>query len=212
MKTWTRIIICFGLMFVLSSVTQAQSDNLDRNLLKVAASTNDDPAVVQQLLEKGANIEAKNQFGETALMHAAKHGHANVVKLLLDKGSNIEAKDKTGGTALMTAAAWGRANVVKLLLDKGANVDTKNQNGRTALMCAVGPDRVSAANQSRADVVKQLLDKGANIEDKDNEGRTALILANSRGKADVIKLLEQSAPNNAPQKKPANNQSSNDLP
>ena len=52
------------------------------------------------LLEKDANIEAKDNCGWTPLWWAARHGHEAIVKLLLEKGANIEAKDEDGTTPL----------------------------------------------------------------------------------------------------------------
>ena len=64
------------------------------------------------LLDRGAEIEAKDNYSSTALHLAATGGHAEVVKLLLDRGAAIEAKDRDGRTALSMA---GRAEVVELL-------------------------------------------------------------------------------------------------
>jgi uncharacterized protein len=57
--------------------------------------------VVQLLLEKGADIEAKNNNDRSTALHfAAEKGPKAVVRLLLKKGANIEAKDSNGRTAL----------------------------------------------------------------------------------------------------------------
>ena len=90
-------------------------------------------------MDKGADLEAKNNEGQTALIVAAKYFWTGTVKLLLEKGANIEAKDQAGGTALIAAACNDKAvsenekinktNTVKLLVDKGADVDyTGNMN------------------------------------------------------------------------------------
>jgi ankyrin repeat protein len=77
-------------------------------------------AVVKLLLEKGANLESKDDYyGRTPLSWAAEKGHEAVVKLLLDKGANLESKDKENGrTPLSWAAENGHEAVVKLLLDE----------------------------------------------------------------------------------------------
>jgi ankyrin repeat protein len=56
--------------------------------------------VVKVLLEKGADIEAKDEDGQTSLMWASYRGYSEVVELLLENGANIEAKDNRGKTAL----------------------------------------------------------------------------------------------------------------
>ena len=60
-------------------------------------------AVVPLLLEKRADINAKNKNGETALMIAAKYGEEAVIQLLLEKGADTKVKNKEGETALMIA-------------------------------------------------------------------------------------------------------------
>jgi ankyrin repeat protein len=67
------------------------------------------------LLDKGANVKAKADFGQTPLSRAADKRHEAVVRLLLDKGADVEAKDEYGQTPLSRAAANGHEAVVRLL-------------------------------------------------------------------------------------------------
>jgi ankyrin repeat protein len=72
--------------------------------------------VVKLLLEKGAELESKDEdWGQTPLSWAAGSGHEAVVKLLLEKGAELESKDKYGQTPLSWAARSGHEAVVKLL-------------------------------------------------------------------------------------------------
>jgi Ankyrin repeats (many copies)/Ankyrin repeats (3 copies) len=93
-------------------------------------------AVVRQLLEKGANIDAKTNRRETALHKAAGNGHEAVVRLLLEKGANVDVEDSLRWTALHMAAGNGHEAVVRLLLENGVNIDEKTYNGETALHIA----------------------------------------------------------------------------
>jgi ankyrin repeat protein len=162
---------------------QAGSNSLDDQLIQAVG--HGDTAAIQQLLEKGANIEAGQRYTVTPLMLAVENDLTEVAKLLLDKGANIEAKGGVspygGRTALVFAAISGDVEITKLLLDKRANIEARDQGGETAL--------TEAADLGHTDVVKLLLEKGANIEAKNNDGYTALIEAASGGKADVVKLL-----------------------
>ena len=54
--------------------------------------------IVQYLIEKGADIEAKNQEKKTPLHYASWNGQTNVVKYLLSKGANKNAKNTSGTT------------------------------------------------------------------------------------------------------------------
>jgi len=89
--------------------------------------------VVKLLLDKGADLNSKNNDGHTALIAAAKYGRDSVVKLLLGKGANITSKDARG--LLVVAAEQGREYLVKLLLDAGADVNSVH-NVWTALRIA----------------------------------------------------------------------------
>ncbi|KAI9891067.1 MAG: hypothetical protein M1814_003418 [Vezdaea aestivalis] len=103
----------------------------------LAASIGGHEAVVKLLLDKGADIHAKeDNNGWTALVGAAWNGHEAIVKLLLDKGADVNVKDNSGWTALHRTAWNGHETIVKLLLDKGADVNAKDSDGWTALIWA----------------------------------------------------------------------------
>jgi ankyrin repeat protein len=70
---------------------------------------------VSSLLDKGADIYAKNKEGRTALHLAAWMGHEAVARSLLEKGAIVEAKDNDGWTAQHCAAFTGQ-EAVELLL------------------------------------------------------------------------------------------------
>ena len=67
------------------------------------------------LLERGANVEAANENGMTALTAAAFGGHAAVVRALLERGAKKDVADKNGLTAAMLAQQNGHAKVVAVL-------------------------------------------------------------------------------------------------
>src|SRR5271154_16362 len=89
------------------------------------AANNGHSKVVKLLLEKGAEVDAKDkEWGNTPISRAANNGHSKEVKLLLEKGAEVDAKDNEGGhTRISRAANNGHSKVVKLLLEKGAEVD-----------------------------------------------------------------------------------------
>lgn len=114
--------------------------------------------LVRQLLEKGAEVDARDsEYGRTPLLWAAISGHEAVVQLLLEKGADIEAKDRIFKlTPLAYAADSGDKAMVKLLLESGADVGPFDESGRTPLSWATEP-----GNEA---VVKLLLEAEASLE------------------------------------------------
>ena len=105
-----------------------------------------DIRTARSLLLGGADANAKDSDGMTALMYAALYTSADSMKMLLDRGADPNAKNNAGLTALMLAA--GDLEKVKLLLAKGADVNAKGTFGAPPLMIAAGyarhPDREAA--------------------------------------------------------------------
>ena len=73
------------------------------------------PEVIRMLLGAGADIEAKESHGGTALMAAAWIGHLPAVETLLEAGADVNVRDNYGDTALRKAKKQGHKEIVKLL-------------------------------------------------------------------------------------------------
>lgn len=91
------------------------------------------PDTLRQSLDAGADVNARDGSGNTALMEAARWGTPEIVALLLDRGAAVTAKNKYGDTPLIEAALSGHAESVRLLIGKAADVNAKNNKGDTAL-------------------------------------------------------------------------------
>jgi ankyrin repeat protein len=95
-----------------------------------------DGEAVRLLLDKGANPNAQNEAGGTALMYAA--GDTEKTRLLLDGGSNPNLRSGEGRTALLIAVGRaGSYDAVKLLLEKGADAKARLPGGPGALTLAI---------------------------------------------------------------------------
>ena len=101
------------------------------------ASTFGNKAVVQVLLDGGANPMTRNKVGAQPLHYAAKYGNKNVIKMLLEAGADPIPTDNYGNTPLHYAATRSSNDVVKVLLDGGADPNKKNNIGQTPLNAAI---------------------------------------------------------------------------
>ncbi|MDX1980213.1 MAG: ankyrin repeat domain-containing protein [Bryobacteraceae bacterium] len=170
------------------------------------------PAIMRQLLDAGADIEAKNRFGQRPLHWAFAHRERTA--LLLERGASINAQANDGRTALYLAASQRHSeDVVTLLLERGADPNLATTNGRTPLMAASGAGAVNLMRQliEKADIhavsgtgsvalmdaassrsfeaVRMLVDKGANVNARTKRNQTALAMAAMYGSEETVKLL-----------------------
>jgi len=78
---------------------------------------------VSLLLERGANIDALDDYGASALIEASSNEHLNVVKILIERGADLNIEDKENSlTALDKAGFKGNLQICKLLLSSGSNM------------------------------------------------------------------------------------------
>src|SRR5688572_32889130 len=135
-----------------------------------------DAAAVTALLDKGADVNAKFRYGQTALFKAAERGHAAVVKVLLDRGVDVTVQDTFYQTTAMTWALDGdHTEVVKLLLEKlPSSVDDVLSTG------------VRSGNEA---LVKVALDKGGA---KPQTLTAALVAASGNEKSvGIVEMLKK---------------------
>ena len=142
-----------------------------------------DTATVRQLLKGGADANAAQGDGMTALHWAAIHGDAALAEMLVVAGANLRATTRIGGfTPLHLAAQSGRGTVVAPLLKGGAPVNGLTSTGATPLMLA--------AASGNADIVRALAAAGAELDLTEKaHGQSALMFASALGRTEAVKAL-----------------------
>jgi uncharacterized protein len=109
---------------------------------------------LRRLLTAGADINAYDRYGQTALMIAARNGESSVVHFLLNNGAGLDYTAKYGLSALMLAVIGGHADIVRALVEAGADLTIRGTGapgfaGKTALELATAQNRVDMAAMLR---------------------------------------------------------------
>jgi ankyrin repeat protein len=126
-----RVMLQTALFFVAALYAgSASAGDLDKGFARAVAEG--DIQLLKTLIDQGADVNAKNKEGETALMVASLEGRLDVAKLLVEKGADVNAKDSVGANALHYAAMGGSLDVIKYLVMKGADAQAKTEYGDTA--------------------------------------------------------------------------------
>lgn len=146
------------------------------------AASRGDKTAIERLLKSGADVNAQQGDGATALHWAAYRGDAALTERLLKAGAQPGVANHNGATPLWLAAMRGDAAVVRALLKGGADANEPLPLGRRPLMLA--------ARSGQVDTVRALLEHGADVNAIETErGTNALMQAADQGHADVLKEL-----------------------
>lgn len=140
-----------------------------------------DTAAVGNLVKRGADVNAPQADGATALAWAAHWDDLEMAAGLIDAGANVNAANELGISPLMLASVNGRPQMVKRLLRAGADPALARPSGETALMMA--------ARAGSLEVVQALVERGADVNAKTSRGYTALMWAGAEKHAAVAKFL-----------------------
>ena len=111
MPARTTLAMLVALLISIPTIAQ------DINSQLIEAAKKGDTVSIKTLLDAGADVNAKNGNGFTALMWAAGRGHTEIAQALLDAGADVNAKGNDGQTALMAATQAGHPQIAQALLE-----------------------------------------------------------------------------------------------
>jgi len=135
-----------------------------------------DIELFEELLERGAATDTKDEGGWTPLHSAASAGRVEIATLLLaSQGGGVDVNacvDGSGSTPLIFAASKGHGEIVRLLLEARADLRARDGSGATALHRAAGRGQVHIIG-----LLTAALRPASAIDDRDALGQTAFHVA-----------------------------------
>jgi hypothetical protein len=145
------------------------------------AVRNGNREMTQMLLSAGADVNTRNEGGQSVLMMLGEEATTDLVWDLINAGAKVNQQDHEGNTALIEAAGFNNIEALKTLLDAGADIAVRNEDGESPLMMAASGGLVNN--------VRTLILAGADINQRDDDNKSALSLAIENSHSAVIRLL-----------------------
>lgn len=89
--------------------------------------------MVKYLVEHGADVNMKGEYGDTAIFSAISNKNLDILKYLVENGADVNIQKQNGNTPtpLFYAVMFGNIQIIKYLLEHGADVNIKNEEGKT---------------------------------------------------------------------------------
>ncbi|OME90667.1 ankyrin repeat domain-containing protein [Paenibacillus lautus] len=167
------------------NLEKEEVQNMDHELIEYAEQGNTEQ--VRQLLQSGANINATDEQGRTAVMAATYHNHVGTVEALIQAGADINIRDKQLNNVFLYAGAEGMVEIMRLAIEADADVTLTNRFGGTAL--------IPASDRGHVEIVQELLTRtDIDVNHINNLNWTALLEAVILGDGSehyqrIVKLL-----------------------
>jgi ankyrin repeat protein len=154
------------------------------DLRLIDAVKHSDTAAVRNLIQSGADVNAAEIDGTTALHWAVSRDDLKAVDLLIAAKANVKALNRYGVSPLAIACNDAGAPVVERLLKAGADPNSASPEGETALM--------TAAHAGKVDVIKALYAAGADVNAKESwHGQTAIMWAAAENYSPAVEMLKE---------------------
>ena len=173
LRAWVLVAFCATTLWAAAAMDAPVAD----------AAAQGDLEAVRTLLRDGADVNAAQGDGMTALHWAALRGDAEMVSVLVYAGANVASTTRLGAyTPLHLASRDGRADAVTLLIEAGGNANATTTTGVTPLHLAAAGGDVST--------LTRLLAAGAEVDAREEaSGQTPLIFAAAAGRLEAVQAL-----------------------
>ncbi|MGQ8875445.1 ankyrin repeat domain-containing protein [Paenibacillus sp. TSA_86.1] len=154
-KSLMLIILISSVLFVQGcnlnekSVSKEGSRMASLNQQLLSAAEAKDTEDIEKLLQEGAEVQAQDQSGRTALMIATYNQDTASVQKLIEAGADVNQQDDMLNSPFLYAGAEGYLDILKLTIQAGADPSITNRYGGTAL--------IPASEHGYVDVVRELL-------------------------------------------------------
>ena len=151
----------------------------------VDAARRGEVELVRSMLDDGADVNAAQGDGLTALHASAERGHVEIARLLIAAGADLDAETRIGHyTPLHLAGRGGHGHVVLALAEAGADVSRATSN------TGVTPLHLAASAVGGEPAVATLLDHGAAVNAREaSAGQTPLMFAAAYDRAAAVREL-----------------------
>ncbi len=156
-------------------------EDYGRTPLVLCARERGGPKTIKVLLDGGADVNARDKFGASALDLAAWRGKKEVVDLLLDAGADIPSKGENVNFLFFITASQGLNRLFDKLLESGIDITFNLPFGGTLLH--------AAAAGGSAEIIATLIEKGLDINLKDSYGWTPIHYAARDGRVEAVEML-----------------------
>ena len=148
---------------------------------------------VRLLLDKGADINARDRLFRTSLYYAFSSGRVDIVILLLDRGADINVRDGLSRILLHEAVSSGHIGIVRLLLGRGADINGQDGLNNTPLHYAVGSDHIDISD--RIEIIELLINHPlCDHTIADSNGDTPEDIARDGGHQEIAAILHNADP------------------
>ncbi|MDI9257890.1 ankyrin repeat domain-containing protein [Flavobacterium sedimenticola] len=170
------ILLCYHIVIY-------SQENKTPNTLLLEASLHGNVQEIKKAIQLGADVNSKNNNGDTPLNMVAKLSYYKLVKYFIELGADVNTSNNDKLSPLHWGVEYNNVKIVKILLENGANVDARDSINETPLHYAGWTGNYESA--------KLLLKYGANPYANNNTGVTPLDLTIRQEHKKVEKLFQK---------------------